>query len=81
MVEGRFDPVRNGNGADVTTLTNQINHRPVPLAHLDFIQLQAHQFRSAETATEEHGQHRVVALGTHRLAKSVSEHVRTLFCA
>jgi hypothetical protein len=39
LVEGRFDPVRNGNGADVATLANEINHCPVLLAHLDIIQL------------------------------------------
>jgi hypothetical protein len=39
-------------GADLATLTNEINHRPMPLAHLDFIQLQASEFGSAETTTE-----------------------------
>jgi len=64
----------------VAALADQINHGPVPLAHLDFIQLQAHKFRSAKTTTKQHGKHRVVTLGTHSFAKSVSEHFRTLFC-
>ena len=81
LIECRFDPLWNGHRADVAALADQVYHRPVPLAHLDFIQLQAHKFRSAKTTTEQHGQHRVVALGTHRFAKRMSEHFRTLFCA
>ncbi len=67
LIEGYFDPFWNRHGADVATLTNEIHHCPVPLAHLDFIQLQAHKFRSAKTTTEQHGQHRVVALRSHAI--------------
>ena len=49
--------------------------RPVPLAHLDFIQLQAHKFRSAKTTTKQQGQHGVVALRSHAI--STSTHLST----
>ena len=65
LIERDFHPFWNGHGADVATLADQIHDRPVPLAHLDVIQLQADQFRSAKATTKQHGQHRVVALGTH----------------
>ena len=81
LIEGYFDPFWNRHGADVATLTNEIHHCPVPLAHLDFIQLQAHKFRSAKTRTEQHGQHRVVALRSHAIPTSTLEYFRTLFCA
>lgn len=68
LIECCFDPIWNRNGADVASLADQIHHRPVSLAHLDFIQLQADQFRSAEATTEQHGQHRVVTLGAHGTA-------------
>jgi hypothetical protein len=74
LIECRFDPGRNGHGADLPALANQVHHCPVPLAHLDFIQLQAHQFRSAEATTEQHGQHGVVSLGTQAIATRVLEH-------
>jgi hypothetical protein len=44
VVESGFDPARNRHDANVATLPNEINHGPVPLAHLDLIQLQAHKF-------------------------------------
>ena len=40
LVERGFDPFGNGNRANVATLANQIDHRPVPLADLDLLQLQ-----------------------------------------
>jgi hypothetical protein len=39
LIERGFDPFWNGDGADVSTLADQVHHRPVPLAHLDLIQL------------------------------------------
>ena len=39
LIERCFDPIWNGNGADVATLADQVDHRPVPLAHLDVVQL------------------------------------------
>ena len=74
LIECRFDPFWNGHGADVAALADQVHHCPVPLAHLDFIQLQAHKFRSAKATTKQHGQHRVVSLGTHAIATSMFEH-------
>jgi hypothetical protein len=65
----------------MATLADQINHCPVPLAHLDFVQLQSDQFRSAKTAAEQHGQHRVVAPGTHTVTTSMLEYLRTLLRA
>jgi len=37
LIECRFDPSWNGHRADVAALADQVYHRPVPLAHLDFI--------------------------------------------
>src|ERR1700730_8247215 len=81
LIECRFDPLWNGHRPDVAALTDQVYHRPVPLAHLDFIQLQAHKFRSAKTTTEQHGQHRIIALGTHSVSPRILEHFRTLLRA
>jgi len=80
LIESGLHPVRNGHRANVTTLADQINRGPVPLAHLDVIQLQADQLRSAKTTTEQHGQHCIIALGTHTVATSSPEHFRTLLC-
>jgi hypothetical protein len=48
LIEGYFDPLWNGHGADVSALAHKVHYRPVPLAHLYLIQLQADQFRSAK---------------------------------
>jgi len=53
LVECGFDPVRNGHGADVTTLADQINYGPVPLALLEVLQFQTDEFRPAKTAPEQ----------------------------
>jgi hypothetical protein len=80
LIERCFNPIWNRDGADVAALADQIHHCPVPLAHLDLIQLQANQLRSAEATTEKHGQHRVVTLGTHAIAISMFEHFGALLC-
>ena len=74
LIESGFHPVRNGHGADVATLADQIHGCPVTLTHLDLIQLQADQLGSAKATTKQHGQHRIVALGTHAIATSMFEH-------
>src|SRR5208283_4762383 len=74
LIERGFHPVGNGHGANVATLANQINYCPVSLAHLDFIKLQAHKFRPAKTTTKQHGQHCVVALGSHAIATRMLQH-------
>jgi len=81
LIERGFDPVRNRNGANVASFANQINHGPVPLALLNVIQLQAHQFRSAKATTEQHRQHGQIPLGPHAVATSMFEYFRTLLCA
>jgi hypothetical protein len=43
LVERGFDPLWNGDGANVPALADQVHHCPVPLAHLDLIQLQPDQ--------------------------------------
>jgi hypothetical protein len=75
LIEGRFDPLWNGHRADVPALADQVHDCPVTLAHLHLIQFQAHQFRSAKATSEQHGQHRIVSLGTHAIATSVFEHL------
>jgi hypothetical protein len=74
LIQCRFDPLWNGHRRDVATLANQIHHRPVPLAHLDFVQLQADQLRPAEATTEQHGQHCIISLGTHAIATRLCEY-------
>jgi len=54
LIECSFDPFWDGHGVDLSTFADQIHDRPMALAHLDLIQLQANQFRSAEAATEQH---------------------------
>ena len=73
LVQSGLDPCWNWHRADVATFADQIDHGPVALTHLDIVELQANQFRSAETATEQHGQHRVIALGTHRVSPRMLE--------
>jgi hypothetical protein len=81
LIERGFDPFWNGHGADVPALANQVHHCPVPLAHLDLVQLQTDKFRSAKATTEQHGQHGVVTPGTHAIATSMCEHLGTLLRA
>jgi len=81
LIECGFHPIRNGHGADVTALADQIHHGPVPLTHLDLLQFQADQLGSAKATTKQHGQHGIVSLGTHVIATRMFQHFRTLFCA
>jgi hypothetical protein len=39
LIERGLHPFWNGHGADVAALADQVYHSPVPLAHLDLIQL------------------------------------------
>ena len=75
LIKCRLDPLRNRHGADVTALANQVYDCPVTLAHLHPIHFQAHQFRSAKTTSEQHGQHRIVSLGAHAVAISMFQHL------
>src|SRR5437016_1160434 len=81
LIESGFHPVRNGHRANVATFTNQINNGPVSLAHLDVVQFQTDQFRPAKATTEQHGQHRIIALGAHSVSPRMLEHFRTLLRA
>jgi hypothetical protein len=80
-IEGYFGPLWNRHGADMATLADQVHHCPVPLTHLDLVQLQADQLRSTKATPKQQGQHRVVALGTHAIATSMFEHFGTLLRA
>jgi hypothetical protein len=44
LIERRFNPLGNWHRSNVAALADQVHYRPMPLAHLDFIQLQAHKF-------------------------------------
>ena len=74
LIKRRLDPLWNRHGADVAALADQVYDCPVTLAHLDLAQLQGHQFRSAKTTTEQHGQHGVISSRTHRIAISMLKH-------
>ncbi len=80
LIESHFHPVWNGHRTNVAAFANQINNGPVPLAHLDVVQLQANQFRPAKATTEQHGQHGVVAFRPHGVSPRMFEHFRTLLC-
>jgi hypothetical protein len=81
LIESCFDPVRNGHRANVATFANQINNGPVSLAHLDVVQLQTDQLGPAKATAEQHGQHRIIAFGAHRISARMIEHFRTLLRA
>ena len=81
LIERRFHPFWNRHGADVSALPDQVHYCPVPLTHLDLIQLQADQLRSAKATPKKHGQHRIVTLGTHAIAASVREYFGALLRA
>src|SRR5690242_5246787 len=61
-VERCLCPVRDGHSPDVAILSDQIHNRPMPLTHLDIVELQPDQFGSTQTTTEQDRQHRVVSL-------------------
>jgi hypothetical protein len=44
LIERRFNPLGNWHRSNVAALADQVHYRPMPLAHLDFIQIQAHKF-------------------------------------
>src|ERR1700675_226935 len=81
LIERGFRPIVEWARCECVRLPNQAHHCPVPLAHLDFIQLQADKFRSAKTTTKQQGQHRVVALRSHAISTSTLEYFRTLLRA
>src|SRR5689334_3796208 len=60
--------LRNGNGANVSTLTDQIDYGPVPLAGLNVISLRSGQFRSSQTTAKKDRQHCTVSFGSNALA-------------
>ena len=41
-IQGGFDPFGNRNRPDVTAFADEVHHCPMPLAHLDLVQFQAH---------------------------------------
>src|SRR5215467_3331046 len=78
LVQSGLDPCRDGNRAYMATLADQINHSPMPLSHLDVVEVQANQFRSAKATTEQHRQHGVIPLGTHGVSPGMLKHFRAL---
>src|SRR6266849_515297 len=81
LIERGFDPLWNGNRPNVAALANQIDDCPVTLAHLELIPLQANQFRPAKATTKQHGQHRVIALGTEAATPGMLEDFRAFLGA
>jgi hypothetical protein len=65
----------------MAALADQVYHRPMALTNLDFIQLQAHKFRSPKTATKQQGQHGTVTLGSHAISMRTLEYFRALLRA
>src|SRR6266496_5055384 len=64
-VKRSFHPLRNGNGSYVAALADHVHDDPMALTHLDIIEFQSHEFGSPQSAAEQNGQHRIVALGAN----------------
>src|ERR1039458_4674805 len=54
FVQSRFDPIGDRDGADVTTLANQIHHSPVLLALLDITNLEFGPLSPTQAAAEQY---------------------------
>ena len=63
----------------MATLADEVDYRPVPLPHLHITHLQPDQLRSAQTATKQERQHRVVAFLAEVLTSRVVQNFRALF--
>jgi hypothetical protein len=61
-IQGRFDPIWNWNGSNMTTLSNQVNNGPVILSLLKMVDTEVDEFGSAQSATQQDRQHCTVAL-------------------
>jgi hypothetical protein len=77
-IERGFNPRWNRDGADMPAFPDQVHNCPVGLSHLDIVDLQADQLRSAQAATEQHSQHGVIALGTNAVSSNMPENLRAL---
>lgn len=78
LVQRFLRPVRDRDGADVTALADQINNGPVPLPGLYVAHFQADQFRPAQSAAEQQGEHGIVASFTQAVASGTAQHIRAL---
>jgi hypothetical protein len=66
IIDRPLDPIGNGDGSDVTSLSNQINYRPVLLAPLKVIERQIRQFTSSQSTTQQNRQQGSVPLALKR---------------
>ena len=78
VIQRGFHPGWNRDSADMSPLADQVHDRPVALSHLHVVHVQASQLRSAQAATEQHGQHGVITLGPKAVASSMPENLRAL---
>jgi hypothetical protein len=55
-----LDPDRHRNGADMTTLANQIHDCPMTLSDLQILNRKRRKLGPAQSATDQHGNHRKI---------------------
>jgi hypothetical protein len=60
-VDRRLHPRWDRDGSDMSTLSDQISNDPVVLPLLDRVEAQGQQLCAAESAADQHRDHRVVA--------------------
>lgn len=62
FVKGLLYPVRNRNGPNMTTLPSQVHNGPVVFASLEEVKGQFGEFSTTQTAAQQHGEKRSIAL-------------------
>ena len=72
-----LDPVWNRNGPNMTTLPNQVHNRPVVFAPLEKVKGQFGEFPTTQSAAQQNGEKRSIALtfeglGPGRLPETAS---------
>ena len=66
-IHGSLDPIRNGNGPDMPSLSYEVDNGPVILPFLQTLNRKTRQFRAAKSTTETNREDGSAALAPHRL--------------
>ena len=67
VIQQTLQPIRDGNGSNVTTLSAQVHDRPVPFALLKVAHGQAGELVPTESAREQEGEKCPITLALHLL--------------
>jgi hypothetical protein len=65
MINDLFYPIRHGDGAYVTALSNEVHNRPVFFPALEVVYREVNEFLSAEPTTEQHSEDGAVSFPLH----------------